>query len=64
MNEPDDARLLRAHCACGWETVGEVETAVDATIDHGQRVHNMTATRDDVLASAEWLEAVEKGGPA
>jgi hypothetical protein len=64
MNESDDERRLRARCACGWETVGDVETAVDATIDHGQRVHNMTATRDDVLASAEWLEAVDKGRPA
>ena len=64
MNEADDHRRLRARCACGWESVGDIEATVTATIDHGRRVHNMTATRDDVLASAEWLEAVEKGGPA
>lgn len=64
MNEQDDHRRLRARCACGWEAVGDVETTVAATIEHGQRVHNMTATHDDVLASAEWLEAVDKGGPA
>lgn len=64
MNDADDHRRLRARCACGWETVGEVEATVAATIEHGQRVHNMTATRDDVLASAEWVEAVEEGGRA
>jgi hypothetical protein len=56
MTEPDDQRQLRASCACGWETLGDVESTVAATIDHGQRVHNMTATRDGVLGGAEWIE--------
>jgi hypothetical protein len=63
MNEAEDRRRLRARCACGWETTGDVESTVAATIDHGQRIHNMTATREDVLTGAEWLEPEAKGGP-
>ncbi len=37
-------------CACGWEITGPLDTVVDATIDHGRRIHNMEATRDQVLA--------------
>ena len=50
---------LRAGCACGWEVIGSEDEVVAATIDHGQRIHNMTATRDAVLASVERL-----AGPA
>ena len=38
-------------CACGWEVSGSEEEVVDATIDHGRRIHNMEATRAQVLAS-------------
>jgi len=64
VRDPDDTRQVRARCACGWETVGDVESTVAATIDHGQRIHNMAATREDVLAGAEWLEPVRKDMPA
>jgi hypothetical protein len=64
MHEPDGPRLLRAGCACGWETIGDVESTVAATIDHGQRVHNMTATRDQVMAGAEWVEPAGEEEPA
>jgi predicted small metal-binding protein len=37
-------------CACGWEVSGSEDVVVDATIDHGRRIHNMEATRDQVLA--------------
>ena len=37
-------------CACGWETTGALDDVVDATIDHGLRIHNMEATREQVLA--------------
>ena len=37
-------------CACGWEISGPEELVVDATIDHGRRIHNMEATREQVLA--------------
>jgi len=37
-------------CACGWEVTGPEDVVVEATIDHGRRLHNMEATRDEVLA--------------
>jgi hypothetical protein len=37
-------------CACGWEITGPLDDVVDATIDHGRRIHNMEATRDQVIA--------------
>ena len=43
---------LSTSCACGWETSGPVDAVVAATIEHGERVHNMRATRDEVLAMA------------
>lgn len=38
-------------CACGWEVTGALDDVVDATIDHGRRIHNMEATRDQVVAA-------------
>jgi predicted small metal-binding protein len=38
-------------CACGWEVSGPLDTVVDATIDHGRRIHNMEATREQVVAA-------------
>jgi hypothetical protein len=38
-------------CVCGWEVTGPLETVVDATIDHGRRIHNMEATREQVIAA-------------
>jgi hypothetical protein len=38
-------------CACGWEVTGPLDDVVDATIDHGRRIHNMEATRDEVVAA-------------
>ncbi len=43
---------LRAGCACGWEVIGTADEIVAATMDHAQRVHNMTATREHILAKA------------
>jgi hypothetical protein len=37
-------------CACGWAITGPEDLVVDATIDHGRRIHNMEATREQVLA--------------
>lgn len=36
-------------CECGWEVTGPLDAVVDATIDHGRRIHNMEATRDQVI---------------
>jgi predicted small metal-binding protein len=43
---------LRVRCACGWEVVGVEDEVVEATQLHGRRMHNMAATRDQVLAMA------------
>ena len=48
-----DGGLLRVGCVCGWEVVGTEEEIVPAVLDHGQRVHNMPGTREDVLANAK-----------
>ena len=45
-----DDRQFTNRCACGWEITGSEDEVVDATIDHGRRIHNMAATRDEVLA--------------
>jgi predicted small metal-binding protein len=46
----DDAEYTN-RCACGWEVRGSEDEVVEATIDHGRRIHNMEATRDEVLAA-------------
>jgi hypothetical protein len=43
---------IRVRCVCGWETIGQVDDVVAVTQEHGRRVHNMEATRDEVLAMA------------
>lgn len=47
----DDA-VITIRCVCGWETTGSEEDVVLATIVHGRELHNMTPTRDEVLAMA------------
>lgn len=48
MTDTDD---YTNRCACGWEVTGPLDDVVDATIDHGRRIHNMEATRDQVVAA-------------
>ena len=43
---------ILVRCVCGWEMRGTEAVVVPATQEHGRRVHNMTATREDVLAMA------------
>ena len=43
---------MRVRCACGWEATGSEDEVVAATSEHGERVHNMCATRDEILAMA------------
>jgi predicted small metal-binding protein len=47
-----DEPSITVRCVCGWETSGPEEDVVATTIDHGLRVHNMAATREEVLAMA------------
>lgn len=42
--------LLTLRCACGWEARGTEAELIAAATEHGRRVHNMTPTREDVLA--------------
>ena len=46
------ADSMRLRCACGWETSGTEEEVLAAATEHGERVHNMRPTRDEVLAMA------------
>jgi predicted small metal-binding protein len=43
---------MRVRCACGWEATGTEDEVVMATSGHGERVHNMRATRAEILAMA------------
>lgn len=57
--------IVTVRCTCGWETTGSEDEVVAATIDHGQTLHNMTATREQVLAMAVGrVGAGDASGPA
>jgi predicted small metal-binding protein len=43
---------ITVRCVCGWESTGGTDEVVAATTEHGRRVHNMVATREQVLAMA------------
>lgn len=47
----DDQTQFTNRCGCGWEMTGTLDEVVDATIDHGLRIHNMEATREQVVAA-------------
>ena len=47
----EDLLQFTNRCTCGWEVSGSEDEVVAATIEHGRRIHNMEATRDDVLAA-------------
>ncbi len=49
--------MKRLGCACGWEVTGTEDEVVAATQDHAAQVHNMKATREDVLARMESVES-------
>ncbi len=53
---------ITVRCACGWEASGSEGDVIEATVEHGRRLHNMVATREDVLAMA--VPAVAPGEPA
>ena len=50
-------------CACGWTVEGGLDEVVDATIDHGRKIHNMEATRDQVVAALNARERVTEASP-
>ena len=45
-----DQSTHRLRCACGWEAAGTLDALVEAATEHGRRIHNMTPTRDEVMA--------------
>jgi len=45
-----EAPPMRLRCACGWEASGTEEELIAAAAEHGERVHNMRPTRDEVMA--------------
>lgn len=55
-----DLRLLRVGCVCGWEVVGTEDEIVPAVIDHGERIHNMKGTREQVLANAQPVDSATR----
>ena len=60
MSEP----RLRSTCACGWQVIGTPDEVVAATIEHGGKVHNMAATREQVLERAEVVDDASQAGSA
>jgi predicted small metal-binding protein len=72
MEAPMTDEILTVRCACGWETSGPEAEIVPATVEHGRRLHNMDATREQVLAMAsitpadreavDAVDAVERTG--
>jgi predicted small metal-binding protein len=51
-------------CACGWEITGTQDEVVEATIEHGRRLHNMEATREQVVAALHVPSTVDGPGEA
>jgi predicted small metal-binding protein len=49
--------MKRARCACGWEVVGSEDEVVAATMEHAEKLHNMHATREQVISKLETVEA-------
>jgi predicted small metal-binding protein len=56
VEQTDAGEQLRVGCACGWEVVGTEAEVVPAVLEHGERVHNMSGTREQVLANAERVD--------
>lgn len=44
---------LLVRCDCGFETRGSEEKLIPAVQKHGQEAHNMSVTREQVLAMAQ-----------
>lgn len=53
VEQPPAGERLRVGCVCGWEVVGSADVVVPAVLEHGEKVHNMSGTPEQVLANAE-----------
>jgi len=47
------ATVLAVRCDCGFEVRGTADEVVGSMQDHAKNVHNMSATREQVLARAK-----------
>ena len=47
------ATILAVRCDCGFEVRGTADEVVGAMQDHAKNVHNMSATREQVLERAK-----------
>jgi predicted small metal-binding protein len=54
------SELKRLRCECGWEVTGTAEEVVPQVIEHGERLHNMRATREQVLSRLESIEQTSR----
>ncbi|HKF75767.1 MAG TPA: DUF1059 domain-containing protein [Candidatus Dormibacteraeota bacterium] len=52
MGEDTGAVDLVVRCDCGFEARGPEDELIPAVQKHGQEVHNMQVTREQVLAMA------------
>ena len=52
---------ITVRCACGWLTEGLEDAVVAATREHGEQRHNMTASREQILAMAIRSDASPTG---
>ena len=59
VEQPPAGERLRVGCVCGWEVVGSADVVVPAVLEHGEKVHNMSGTPEQVLANAERIDASE-----
>ncbi len=60
MNDDQADRTITVRCACGWEVHDSEDALVVATQEHGRRLHNMSPSREEVLAMV--IEPIEKTG--
>ena len=51
-SESGGARILVVRCDCGFEVRGTGDEVVERMQDHARNVHNMPATREQVLDRA------------
>jgi predicted small metal-binding protein len=53
VEQRTESQRLRVGCVCGWEVVGSPDVVVPAVLEHGEKIHNMSGTPEQVLANAE-----------
>ncbi len=51
-SQTDQDRTYLVKCDCGFEARGTADEVVDAMQGHARSVHNMSATREQVLGRA------------